>query len=114
MNITNIMNINNILNRVLFCMAHNHAHNNDDKSKCQLSVAVFINVLLTIAQVVGGVVSGSLSLIADALHNLSDAAAIFIALVARKIGNKPANNSYHFGYIPKPPQDGLGINAQKY
>ncbi len=95
-------------------MAHNHAHNNDDKSKCQLSVAVFINVLLTIAQVVGGVVSGSLSLIADALHNLSDAAAIFIALVARKIGNKPANNSYHFGYIPKPPQDGLDINAQKY
>lgn len=77
---------------------HSHSHHNDDQSNRQLGFAVFINVLLTIAQVVGGVVSGSLSLIADALHNLSDAAAIFIALIARKIGGKPADERYHFGY----------------
>ncbi|MFK3859804.1 cation diffusion facilitator family transporter [Pseudoalteromonas rhizosphaerae] len=77
---------------------HSHSHHNDDQSDRQLGFAVFINVLLTIAQVVGGLISGSLSLIADALHNLSDAAAIFIALIARRIGNKPANEHYHFGY----------------
>lgn len=77
---------------------HSHSHQNDDKSNRQLGFAVFINVLLTIAQIVGGVVSGSLSLIADALHNLSDAAAIFIALIARKVGCKPADERYHFGY----------------
>ena len=77
---------------------HSHHHHSDDQSDRQLTIAVMINVLLTVAQIIGGIVSGSLSLIADALHNLSDAAAIFIALVARKIGNKPADDTYHFGY----------------
>ena len=81
-------------------MGHNHSHSHVDENQSnkQLTVAVVINVLLTIAQVIGGIFSGSLSLIADALHNLSDAGAIFIALVARKIGNKPADGTHHFGY----------------
>lgn len=73
---------------------HTHRHSHDVK----LSMAVFINVLLTIAQVVGGIFSGSLSLIADALHNLSDAGAILIAILARKIARKPANSKMTFGF----------------
>lgn len=73
---------------------HNHNHSSDKK----LGAAVFINVLLTIAQVIGGVMSGSLSLIADALHNLSDAGAILIAIIARRIGNKSANSRMTYGY----------------
>jgi Co/Zn/Cd efflux system component len=49
---------------------HHHAPSSDRG----LISAVVINLTLTIAQVIGGVISGSLSLIADALHNLSDAA----------------------------------------
>ena len=78
--------------------SHDHSAENNNKSDYQLAFAVFINVLLTAVQVAGGIFSGSLSLIADALHNLSDAAAIFIALIARKIGNKIADDDYHFGY----------------
>ncbi len=77
---------------------HSHSHNTEDKSTKQLFIAVAINVLLTLAQVVGGLISGSLSLIADALHNLSDASSLFIALVARKIGAKKANERYNYGY----------------
>jgi cobalt-zinc-cadmium efflux system protein len=44
------------------------------------------------------VLSGSLSLVADALHNLSDAGALLIALVARRIGRKPADRFQTFGY----------------
>lgn len=77
---------------------HSHSHVNDNQSDKQLTLAVFINVLLSAVQVIGGVFSGSLSLIADALHNLSDAASIFIALIARKIGNKQADTTHHFGY----------------
>tara|TARA_Y100000590_G_scaffold16019_3_gene19421 strand:+ start:2773 stop:2979 length:207 start_codon:yes stop_codon:yes gene_type:complete len=47
------------------------------------------DILLTVAQVIGGIISGSLSLIADALHNFSDAASLLIALVAIRIGRKP-------------------------
>lgn len=74
--------------------SHGHSHSHDGK----LGIAVFINVLLTIAQIIGGILSGSLSLIADALHNLSDAGAIFIAIIARKIARKPANENMTFGY----------------
>lgn len=73
---------------------HNHDHGVEQK----LSFAVVINVLLTVVQVVGGVMSGSLSLVADALHNLSDAGAIVIAVVARRIGNKDANETMTYGY----------------
>lgn len=60
--------------------------------------AVGVNVLLTIAQVIGGIISGSLSLVADALHNLSDAASMFIALIAIRIGRKPPDQFKTFGY----------------
>lgn len=67
----------------------------DDK---RLFAAVVVNLLLTLAQVIGGMLSGSLSLVADALHNLSDAASLGIALFARKIGRKPPDQFKTFGY----------------
>lgn len=75
-----------------------HTHDHAGGSDRNLYIAIFINVLLTVAQVIGGVLAGSLSLVADALHNLSDAGAILVALIARKLGRKPANDSYSFGY----------------
>ena len=74
--------------------AHGHAHGGDKR----LVGAVLVNVLLTVAQVVGGVLSGSLSLVADALHNLNDAASLGVALVARRIARRPADTKRTFGY----------------
>ena len=75
-----------------------HHHHHAPESDRGLLFAVGINVLLTLAQVIGGIISGSLSLIADALHNLSDAASLGIALFARKISRRPADESKSFGY----------------
>jgi len=77
---------------------HQHNHNVDEIGDRRLGIAIAVNLLLTLAQVVGGVISGSLSLIADALHNFSDAASLLIAWVARKIGRKPADHFKTFGY----------------
>lgn len=77
-------------------MGHNHSHHSAAGNK--LGSAIVINLLLTVAQVVGGLLSGSLSLIADALHNLSDAGAILVALVARNIGNRVASSNMTYGY----------------
>ena len=74
-----------------------HHHHAPESDRALLG-AVFINILLTLAQVIGGIISGSLSLIADALHNLSDAASLGIALFARTIGRKPADKTKSFGY----------------
>tara|TARA_R110000803_G_scaffold44343_7_gene93915 strand:+ start:32119 stop:33015 length:897 start_codon:yes stop_codon:yes gene_type:complete len=78
--------------------SHHHSYGHSHTANGKLTLAVFINVLLTIVQIVGGVLSGSLSLIADALHNLSDAGAIVIAIFARKISAKNADENMTFGY----------------
>jgi len=81
-------------------MGHTHQHNPDvsEMGDRRLGIAIAINLLLTLAQVIGGIISGSLSLIADALHNFSDAASLLIAWVARKIGRQPADHFRSFGY----------------
>jgi len=76
---------------------HNHQHA-EDMGDRRLIIAIAINMLLTLAQIIGGIISGSLSLIADALHNFSDAASLLIAWVARKIGRQPADHYKTFGY----------------
>lgn len=63
-----------------------------------LAVAAALNVLLTAVELAGGLLSGSLALIADALHNLNDAAAIGVALIARRIARRPADRRRTFGY----------------
>ncbi len=81
-------------------MGHDHHHHHDVEAMGdrRLLIAIIINMMLTLAQAVGGVISGSLALIADALHNFSDAASLLIAWVARKIGRQPPDSFRTFGY----------------
>lgn len=81
-------------------MGHGHHHHGDrsEIGERRLWWAVGANILLTVAQVIGGIISGSLSLIADALHNFSDAASLLIALVAIRIGRRPPDQFKTFGY----------------
>ena len=77
---------------------HGHAHIDPDSGDRRVAIAIWANGLLTIAQVVGGIFSGSLALIADALHNFSDMASLVIAFAARKIARRPADERMTFGY----------------
>lgn len=79
-------------------MSAGHDHGAHEMSDARLVWAVIVNVALTVAQIVGGVISGSLALIADALHNLNDAASLALALFARRIGRRPADKLMTFGY----------------
>ena len=87
-------------------MPHDRSHAHDDAHHAhgagmgdrRLAVAVAINLGLTIVQVAGGIVSGSLALIADALHNLSDAGSLVIAFAAQRIARRPADPRMTFGY----------------
>lgn len=77
---------------------HSHAHIDPKSGDRRVSVAIWANGLLTVAQIVGGILSGSLALIADALHNFSDMASLVIAFAARKIARRPADERMTFGY----------------
>ena len=65
----------------------------------RLVLAIAINLFLSIIEVVAGVLAGSLSLLADALHNFNDCASLVITLVARKIARKQADYRRTFGYL---------------
>lgn len=81
---------------------HGHSHgpvpSDTPGGDRRLVFAIAVNVLLTVAQIIGGVFSGSLALIADAIHNLSDAGALAIALIARRIARHPADSNHTYGH----------------
>lgn len=79
---------------------HSHGHNHIDPNAGDARIiwAIAGNMGLTLAQIIGGVLSGSLALIADALHNFSDAIALILAFAARKISRRPADEQMSFGY----------------
>lgn len=75
---------------------HNHTHAN--LKGRNLIISIFLNVVITIAQVIGGLVSGSLSLLSDALHNFSDVISLVVSYVATKLAQKKASEDKTFGY----------------
>ncbi|WP_193175863.1 cation diffusion facilitator family transporter [Oricola nitratireducens] len=78
--------------------SHHHHHVDPGAGDRRVALAVGVNLLLTVVQVIGGVLAGSLALIADALHNFSDAISLIIAFAARKIARRPSDASMTFGY----------------
>jgi len=79
-------------------MSHHHSHN-DTINKKNLLYATLLNLVISGAEFVGGVLSGSLALISDALHNLGDAFATLIAYIAALISGKKTNSKNTFGLI---------------
>mgnify|MGYP000058938705 CR=1 FL=1 len=75
-----------------------HHHHGDDLQGKKLLWATLLNLSITIVQIVGGLVSNSLSLLSDALHNLGDSSAIFIAFLAGKKSRKKPDMRQTFGY----------------
>ena len=80
-------------------MSHEHTHHYSDgsSSTVRLFVTMMLNFLITVVEVVGGLISGSLSLISDALHNFSDGIAIILSYIALRLGKKPQTLKYTFG-----------------
>jgi cobalt-zinc-cadmium efflux system protein len=62
-----------------------------------LVYSILLNLLITIAQIVGGILSGSLALISDALHNFSDVLSLVFSLVANKLSRRKASIDQTFG-----------------
>lgn len=77
---------------------HNHSHATEDVSDGILLWTVLVNLGLSVFEFIAGAISGSIALMADALHNTNDAAALLIAYIARKISRKGADQKFTFGY----------------
>lgn len=81
-------------------MAHTHHHHSHkhEVSGTGLGISIVLNVIVTIAQVIGGLISGSLSLLSDALHNFSDVLSLIISFFANRLAKKKASANRTFGY----------------
>jgi len=79
-------------------MAHDHAHHSHSSRGAALGVAFALTCAMLVAEAIGGAISGSLALLADAGHMLVDAASLLLALVAAHFATRPPDARRSFGY----------------
>ncbi len=77
---------------------HGHDHSHGDLKGRNLGIAILLNVGITVAQVIGGFISGSLALMSDAMHNFSDVLALIISWFASKLSKKDQTLAQTYGY----------------
>ena len=74
------------------------AQRRSDKGKKAGTVGILVNILLALSKLTVGLISGSVSIIADALNNLMDGASSIVTLVGFKLAEKPADEEHPFGH----------------
>ena len=74
---------------------HNHHHAVSGK---KLFITVILNVIITLSQIIGGIISGSLALLSDAMHNFSDVLALLVAWGANNLASRPSDTDRTFGF----------------
>ncbi len=65
----------------------------------RLLITIFLNIIITVSQVIGGIVSGSMALLSDAMHNFSDVISLIISYIANRLATqKEQTTDKTFGY----------------
>jgi len=75
--------------------AHNHQH---DVSSNRIGVVFFLNFFFTIIEFIGGYLTNSTAIMADAVHDLGDTLSIGLSWLLNKLSKKNANDNYTYGY----------------
>lgn len=76
-----------------------HTHNNKNVSGAKLFWTIIFNAFITIAEFIGGLMTGYLALVADAVHNLSDVAALILAWLGVKGAELPPTKNKTYGFM---------------
>ncbi len=81
--------------------AGSHSHHSHDIHHTgdgfKFLAVIILNIIITIAEYVGGILSGSLALISDAGHNLSDVLSLVLGYTGEKVSERKRTDSYTFG-----------------
>ncbi len=77
---------------------HTHKHHHHADNETRLLWAMLLTGGFMVAEVIGGFISGSLALLADAGHMLTDSSALFMAWAAARITHRPADDERSYGY----------------
>ena len=85
----------------LFVKDYENKSNPKVRAKCGSAVAIIgiiVNLFLAAFKLFAGILSGSISITADAVNNISDAGSQVVSLITFKISAKPADRDHPFGY----------------
>ncbi len=77
---------------------HDHAHSTEGVSGSKIFWVTCLNVVITLTEFLGGIISGSLSLLSDSLHNAGDSSALVLSYVANRVSKRPKDSKKTFGY----------------
>lgn len=78
--------------------SHGHAHGHGTPHGRAFAIAVFLNAGFVVAEVAAGLISGSMALVADAGHNLSDVLGLLIAWGASALASRPPSARFTYGF----------------
>ena len=77
---------------------HNHNHSHQHGQDDRIGWAFFLNVTFTIIEFIGGWLTNSTAIMADAVHDLGDSLSIGFAWILSRFSNKEASDKYSYGY----------------
>ena len=77
-------------------MGHEHTHH--EKSLKNIRFAFFLNITFVIIEIIGGLLTNSLAILSDALHDLGDSISLGLAWYFEKISNKKRTKEFTYGY----------------
>lgn len=79
-------------------MGHHHHHHGVGKSTKNLKIAFFLNLSFTIIEFVGGLITGSLAILSDALHDLGDSFSIGLSWYFQNLSERKKDKNFSYGY----------------
>lgn len=77
---------------------HGHSHAHGSTNERRVLFAMWLTGSFMVLEAAGGIISGSLALLADAGHMLTDTGALFLALIATRLARRPADGARSYGY----------------
>lgn len=79
-------------------MSHNHSHHSPNNATGNISIAFFLNLFFVVVEVVGGLLTNSIAILTDALHDFGDCMSLATAWFLQKKSSKGRDAKYSYGY----------------
>ena len=79
-------------------MSEGHSHSTTQVSGKNMAIAIVLNIIITIGQIIGGIISGSIALLTDALHNFSDVISLILSYYTNRLAKRKSTINQTYGF----------------
>ena len=78
--------------------SHDHSHHQHEISGKNIGITIILNIIITVSQIFGGIISGSVALLSDALHNFSDVISLLLSYFTNRLAKRKPTIAQTYGY----------------